>query len=484
MKYLLRNDQMRAADMATQRKGVSGETLMKRGGEALAYEVMAACDLVMRSRDVLFVCGTGNNGGDGYVAARLMMERGYNVSVYALEGDPSSDNAREKERYKGPYVRRFDVAKVIVDCIFGTGLSREVLDHYRYAIEAINHSGAYVVSCDIPSGLNGDNGMALGVAVKADRTVCIAGLKLGYYLHDGLDLCGEIAFKDIGIELTEFTALLAENSDVAKFFLQRPRNNHKGNFGTACIWGGQSYPGAATLAFSAAMMTGVGYVKFALEDRSPDAYAPAYPQIIYTKEPDMNAQALAFGMGTGVSDKTKDELKYLLSNYTGKLIIDADGVKMIAEMGLDILKDTKAKILLTPHLQEFSTLSGHSIDEIRSNPTKIVYGFARMCGVSVILKSSSAVISNGQRTIICSRGDSALAKAGSGDMLAGYICGLAARGLDLVDAAMCAHYLFGVAAEFAAQEFTAYCCTSKDLMNNIPKAIKSLFEGKRKSLTL
>lgn len=475
---------MHAADLATQRSGVSSETLMTRGGEALAYEVMAACDLVMRNRDVLFVCGNGNNGGDGYVAARIMLGRGYNVYVYAIEGTPSADCAREKERYNGPFVKKFDVAKVIVDCIFGTGLSREVLDHYRYAIEAINHSNAYVVSCDIPSGLNGDNGIALGVAVKADRTVCIGGLKIGYYLHDGLDLCGEIAYKDIGIEITEHAAFLAENEDVAKFFTKRPRNNHKGNFGTCCIWAGQTYPGAATLAFSAAMMTGVGYVKYVLDDRSADEYAPTYPQIIYVKEPDMSAEAIAFGMGSGISDRTKDELKYLLENYEGKLIIDADGVKMIAEMGLDVLQKAKPDILITPHLKEFSTISGHSMDEIRSNPTKIVYGFSRMCNVNVILKSSSAVISDGQRTIICSRGDSALAKAGSGDMLAGYIAGLAARGLSLVDAAMSAHYLFGVSAEMVADELTPYCCTAQDLLRHLPNAIKSLFEGKRKSLTL
>ncbi|MDE6613111.1 MAG: NAD(P)H-hydrate epimerase [Clostridia bacterium] len=198
MERVLTNSQMRTADAYTINKcGVSAQLLMSRAGKAIADEVERAAK-ELKIQKILVVCGTGNNGGDGYVCAQALSDRGFAVNVYAFEGKLSNDCAIVKQTFKGGYTSEIK-GGIIVDCIFGTGLDRPTEGKYSEIINAINTSGAYIVSADIPSGLNGDNGLALGCAVKADLTVAIAEYKAGHFLGDGLDLCGKLIKKDIGI---------------------------------------------------------------------------------------------------------------------------------------------------------------------------------------------------------------------------------------------------------------------------------------------
>ena len=188
MRKILTVAQMRTADEYTIEKvGVPSKELMRRAGVAIAEAVAE----VAAGGNVLVVCGAGNNGGDGYVCAQQLLRRGFHVKVYACGGRPSPDCEREKLKYTGKYAQTIE-GDVIVDCIFGTGLSREVTGEYAEVIEAINKSGAYVISADIPSGMSGDSGTALGVCVRADRTVTIGELKAGFVLSDGFDICGTV----------------------------------------------------------------------------------------------------------------------------------------------------------------------------------------------------------------------------------------------------------------------------------------------------
>lgn len=472
MHRVLSNGQMRAADRYTiETLKIPSETLMRAAGEAIADEVIRIC----AKKSVLVVCGTGNNGGDGFVCAQKLQKCGVNVSVFALSGKLSEDCARERLNYGGAYSDGI-CGDIIVDCIFGTGLSREVSGEYAQIIEKINSSGAFVISADIPSGLNGDNGRIMGCAVKADVTVCIAELKLGHVLSDGPDFCGKIKIADIGIKCPDGNyAEIYDDKDVSAYFPLRRRNSHKGTYGSAnIIAGSDKYPGAAALATRSALKSGCGYVKLTTSERVKFALAPRIPQAVYSDDADLSSQALAIGSGCGVSSELYEKLQYILTNYSGKLIIDADGLNTLSKYGAGVLDGKKCAALITPHIKEFSRLTGLSTEEILSNPVKCARDYSEAHGVCVLLKSNSSVICEGDRTVINVRGDTSLSKGGSGDILTGFICGLAARGLPLFDAAVCASYTLGLAAEISSEEKTEYCATAEDIIKNLHFSVKRL----------
>lgn len=476
MEYVLINARMRESDGFTISGGVPSTELMRRAGVALADEVAAVAG-TKEGREILVVCGTGNNGGDGYVCAEELRKRGFDVSVFALSGKLSFDCEREKNVYKGRYFEHIR-GSIIVDCIFGTGLAREISGEIAKVIDEINSSGAFVISADIPSGLS-DCGKPLGRAVKADRTVAIAEFKMGHFLNDGLDFCGKLVKKDIGITLPEEVkntgAVVYGDEDLKRFFPNRRRNTHKGTYGTAnIIAGSEKYIGAAALAAGAALKSGCGLVKLTTEDRVKFALAAKYPQVIFTDGFDLTATAIAIGMGSGVSEAFYKKSVYLLENYNGTLVIDADGLNSLSKYGADILKNRKCEVVLTPHIKEFSRLAKISVEEITADPIGRAKAFAKEYGVTLVLKSATTVITDGERTVLNVRGTTALAKGGSGDMLAGYLCGTLARGLSAFDAAVVAPYVLGVSAEIVSGERTDFCATAYDIIKNLHTAVKRL----------
>ncbi|MCD8308926.1 MAG: NAD(P)H-hydrate dehydratase [Clostridia bacterium] len=468
MQRYLTNAQMRAADEYTiNTLGVPSEVLMRRAGCAIAEEVFA----VAGGKSVLVVCGTGNNGGDGYVCAEALINKGVNVAVYAMSGRLSADCEREKSRYTGRFTDNIE-GDVIVDCIFGTGLAREVTGSFADVINKINSSGALVVSADIPSGINGDNGTVCGIAVKADITVAIAEYKLGHILGDGIDYCGRVIRKDIGICLNETDfAQSFDKEDIAKIFPVRARNSHKGTYGTAMLISGSTrYVGAPILATEAALRSGCGYVKLACSAAVKRAVAPVLPQTVFSEEG--GAQAIAIGMGSGVSKSLYGKITTLLKNFSGTLIIDADGLNTLAKYGVDILKEKKCSVILTPHVKEFSRLTGVAVKDILASPAEYAKKFSAEYGVVLLLKGAASVICGNDKTYINTTGCSALAKAGSGDMLSGYMCGIAAMGADALHAAVCAQYVMGFAARVAAKEQTDYTVIAADIIKCLPQAVK------------
>lgn len=473
MQIYLTSEQEREADKNAISFGLSSEMLMKRAGRALADEVQAAAQ-ALGAEKILVVCGTGNNGGDGYVAARELLSRGLNVSVYCFEGELSSGCKREKKRYTGKFVRSLS-ADIIVDCIFGTGLNRKLQGDYSGTVKKINSSSAYVISADIPSGLNGDNGMVMGVAVKADLTVALGHCKLGCALGDGLDYCGRIVVKDIGLLSDCNCARSLEDAEVAAFYPPRKRNTHKGDYGHAClVAGSEEYLGAAALSVSAALRSGCGYVSAVVPEKMRYALAAAYPQCIYSVVPSLEAEAIAVGMGMGCTQDTYNLLLALLKSYKGKLIIDADGLNALAKYGKDALEQTHASVLLTPHIGEMSRLCGLSKDDILRDPVTVAKNFAAEYNVTVHLKNAVSVTTDGKVCTLSVRGTGALAKAGSGDLLSGLICGNAARGLSVYDAAVCSQYVLGASAEICSEELFEGAVTSADLINNLHVALKRL----------
>ncbi len=478
MQYYLTNEQMRAADEFTIRGGFPSSTLMHRAGVALAD---AVCEVAEERgvKDVLVVCGTGNNGGDGYACAGELLSRGLNVKVYETEGKLSADCAREKKRYKGEYSQRIS-GKIIVDCLFGTGLSRAVEGAFAAVIKKINASSAYVISADVPSGLNGNDGSVMGVAVKADMTVCISYIKLGCVLGDGLDYSGKITVSDIKIKSAERLSVCSyDDDDIAALFPARKHNSNKGTYGKACIIAGsESFPGAAALSVAAALRTGCGYVCAVVPEKLKWGLFPVYPQAIYADKPDYSAECIAVGMGMGNTRETYDTVCRLLTEYTGKLVIDADGINALAKYGADVLRSATCKVLLTPHVKEFAGISGYKLKDILAKPIETSRRFAAEYNVVVHLKNAVSVTSDGGKSVLSLKGNSALAKGGSGDMLSGLICGGSARGLDLLQSAVCAQYVLGLTAQICALDVSEYCVTATDIINNIHSAIKCLTRDK------
>ena len=479
MKYAYSNQQMRRFDEAAIAAGTPALMLMERAGKALAQAVSEACHR-LGAGDALFVCGGGNNGGDGFVAARILHEAGEEVAVLCLAQKFSPDCAAVKAQYKGELLGRIPRRRyaLIVDCLFGTGLARPVEGESAALVDFINGSGAYVIACDLPSGLM-EGGIAGETCVRADETVTMGQLKQTLLLSDGADVAGKISVADIGIPAAENGAEVWENADVKAFFPRRRSNTHKGSYGTACILAGGAYSGAAFLAAGACLKSGAGYTKLCVSGelyphaigKLPAAVLREYKAI----DGDiLGADALAVGMGSGVSEQLYVYIAELLTNYTGTLVLDADALNTISAYGTEVLSKRACRVVLTPHPKEFSRLAECSVKEVLADPVGMAKEFAARFGVTVLLKNNRSVITDGVRVAVNPTGSPSLAKGGSGDVLSGLLVGTCARGVQPFEAACVASYLLGRAGELAAREMGEYAPDPSDTIAFLAAAQTSL----------
>lgn len=479
MKYAYSNQQMRRFDEAAIAAGTPALMLMERAGKALAQAVSEACHR-LGAGDALFVCGGGNNGGDGFVAARILHEAGEEVAVLCLAQKFSPDCAAVKAQYKGELLGRIPRRRyaLIVDCLFGTGLARPVGGESAALVDFINGSGAYVIACDLPSGLM-EGGIAGETCVRADETVTMGQLKQALLLSDGADVAGKISVADIGIPAAENGAEVWENADVKAFFPRRRSNTHKGSYGTACILAGGAYSGAAFLAAGACLKSGAGYTKLCVSGelyphaigKLPAAVLREYKAI----DGDiLGADALAVGMGSGVSEQLYVHIAELLTNYTGTLVLDADALNTISAYGTEVLSKRACRVVLTPHPKEFSRLAECSVKEVLADPVGMAKEFAARFGVTVLLKNNRSVITDGVRVAVNPTGSPSLAKGGSGDVLSGLLVGTCARGVQPFEAACVASYLLGRAGELAAREMGEYAPDPSDTIAFLAAAQTSL----------
>ncbi len=495
MRYVLTNSQMQEADGYTVHEmGMPPSVLMGGAGSALADEVKR----FGKQGKALCVCGGGNNGGDGFVCARILRSGGWSVDIVCFAKKFSPDcqaQYRKWEALGGEVLTKIpnEPYAVVVDCLFGTGFHGKAEGKAEEAILAINalkKKGAVVLSADIPSGLNGENGVAKGAVVQADITLCIGELKAGVLLADGIDCAGEVKRADIGIHLprTDYAALI--DRELAKAWLPlRKKNSHKGSYGKAAIVAGSvEYTGAAYLSAAACLKGGVGYTTlFAPEELLP-LYALKAPEMLlrpsskggryaFNEEslrPLLAYDSVAYGMGMGESEEVYKGLAWLIENYEGKLLLDADGINSLAKYGkLDLLKRKKCALALTPHAKEFSRLSGLSLEEIFEGGVALAQSFAKEYGCTLLLKGATSIITDGEGISLCNAGNSGQAKGGSGDVLSGVIAALLAQGADGYAACGLGAYLAGTAAELAAKETGEYSLTASDILSHLGKAFLS-----------
>ncbi len=492
MNRVVTAQQMRDCDAACVAAGTSVVQLMERAAAALKEELISRYG----HASYAFFCGKGNNGGDGLACASLLWAEGYRVEVYGyddLSGAPLV--MRDKLYAAGGEIRplasfEYTSAEVLVDCLYGTGLSRPLSQGDVLLIHRLNALPGAKVACDIPTGLHADSGQIMGAAFQAQLTVSFQALKYGQLFGDGVDLCGELAVKDIGIPLPADAAEITDAALVRKCFPERRRNSHKGTYGRVTIVAGSNrYFGAALIAENAcaALRMGCGYATLAV----PASLLPIYQQRIAVStlqplndrrgelafcdgdvEKLLASDVIVFGMGLGISQDIGAWVQALLERYRGKLLLDADGINSLAAFGSpDLLEKAKCTVCLTPHVKEFSRLTGIATGEILSCPRRYAQEFALTYGVNLLLKGTTTIITDGQRVLLNTMGSPALAKAGSGDVLSGAAGALLAREQPL-EALSAAAYLHGLAGIRCGERLGEYSVLATDLCT----ALKELSE--------
>lgn len=464
---LYRAAQVRELDRtAIEDLGIAGGTLMNRAGEA-AFGVLRGA--WPRSGTLLIVAGPGNNGGDGYVVARLAREAGLGVKFVFL-GDPErmrSDALSAREAFLAcggearPWLGKLPPADVVVDALLGTGLEREVEGAFRDVIDAMNAHAAPVIAIDIPSGLHSDTGVPMGAAVIADRTVSFIGLKQGLFTGSGKAYCGQVRFSDLGVPDAVYDAV---EPSCVRISLERfrdrlaPRSRcaHKGDFGHVLIVGGEAgMSGAVRLAGEAAARTGAGLVSVATRASHAGILNVTRPELMVRGvecgadlDPLLSrATVVAIGPGLGQGDWGREMLRRVLE-APQPVVMDADALNLLSEAA----PQRDGKRIMTPHPGEASRLLGCTTAEVQRDRFGAAQRIVDRYGGVVVLKGSGTLIGGAGRMALCDAGNPGMASGGMGDVLTGIISALVAQGLNPGDASRAGVCLHAAAADVAAAD--------------------------------
>lgn len=522
MEYLVTKKEMQAYDTYTiEQIGVPALILMERAALCTLERVLDVLNGKETSAKVLCVCGVGNNGGDGLAVSRMLMDEGIAADV-ALIGDKAHVSLETKvqldilEKYG---VTPLDMVPesnydVVVDALFGTGLSREITGAYKNAVEAINamktSNGAesYRIAIDMPSGIDADTGAVLGVAVKADETVTIAFKKRGLYLYPGANYAGKISVAKIGITEKTFAVgapkMYTLTGEPSTLFPKRRADGNKGTFGKVLLVAGSStMAGAALLSAGSAYKTGAGMVKLVIPEKIRVIVQEKLPEAlvqVYEKEDGLTdeeihvflenikwADVIAIGPGLSKHMSGKQLLETVITQTKKALVLDADALNMLAEE--DILQrelltrnsEKETNTVMTPHLGELARLLGKETKEVVSHQIDCCKEAVEKFGCVVVAKSARTCVSDGKTPdFLNTAGNDKMATAGSGDVLTGMIAALIAQavsqeqsreeGITAKDAAVLGVYLHanaGDKAAAAAKVTGAAGILASDIMENI-----------------
>jgi ADP-dependent NAD(P)H-hydrate dehydratase / NAD(P)H-hydrate epimerase len=507
---ILTAEQMREADRCSiVDLGIPGVVLMESAGRAVVSEILRRYSHLAPG-PVLVLCGKGNNGGDGLVVARTLLQQGWQVTTVlftaeaAIRGDArlyleilqrlgvSIEYAEDVPGVETLFPR-LPVPVLIVDALFGTGLSSPVSGHYAAAIDWMNSSPALKVAIDIPSGLDASSGAILGSALYADLTVALAAAKLGQVIYPGVTCCGELAVAEIGIPqavLDELAAgILLEAGDVRDFLPARPAVGHKGTFGHLFLVAGScGKSGAAVLAAEAALRAGAGLVTVAtpasqqgtlavklteamttaLDEVAGELAGTAFAQIAALWQ---DKKVLAIGPGLGRSPATVAVVRKVVAECPLPLVIDADALFALAD-ATELLKARPVgTTILTPHPGEMAHLLGISIAEVEADRIATARCFAEAHGVILVLKGARTVIAAPDGGIMINpTGHAGMASGGMGDLLTGIIAALLCQGAPPLAAAAAGVWLHGRSGDRLCSRFGDAGLLARDLLTEIPGA--------------
>jgi len=517
-----------AIEEATIAAGMPALELMENAGAALAAAAAVwlprdGSEISGQAATVLVLCGNGNNGGDGLVAARLLKSAGRSVAVVLCCGRPRSGSGAENNLaiWEGAGGETLDAADaleflteesadgcaVAVDAIFGTGLNRDLAGETAELVTALNASGLPVVAADIPSGLCCDSGRPLGVAVIADTTVTFGCAKRGLFLGDGPNHGGRVKVADIGLLEPAFTGVLPDAHTIdaercGETLPLRHRSIHKGELGHVLIVGGSSgKSGAVVLAGTAALRCGAGLVTLAVPSSLAAVVDGALAETMTRELADEGGQlaegawdglregisnydSVVLGPGLGTGPGAIDLVFSLIDSYAGPLLLDADALNVLAESadrGREALlarsRNGATSAVMTPHPGEMARLLGSSVAEVQRDRLSAATGYASSNHVVMVLKGAATVVCAEARTAFNLSGNPGMASAGMGDVLAGVIGTLQAQISDSFEAAAAGVFLHGLAGDRLEVVLGDCGYLASDLANELPLAMTSIRHG-------
>jgi len=498
MKPILFADEMKSIDSYTINNiGIEGCVLMERAA-------LFVVDIIKKyvqnhnitSPHIAILCGNGNNGGDGYAIARILYQEGYNVSVVApfIDGKKSPDNLKQLQILEHLGLSIYTTFEkeeydIIIDALFGIGLNRPLTGKYADIVDAVNGMTGYKIAVDIPSGLNTDTGEIMGVCIKADCTVTIQYEKIGLYVGKGKEYSGKVYCGNIGIcdnGLKASYRVYAYREPVSSLLPARLETGNKGTFGKVLVIAGDyDMAGACILCANSAFHSGCGMVKIITKPQNreiiqstlPEAMllsmeyddAEKYPEVLKSME---WADSIVIGPGMGRNGQSLSLLKFCLSNTKVPVVLDADALWLLANHPELMFELLGKKFVLTPHIQEFSLLSGKSIENIKKDIYTTAEEYIKSVSGTLVLKDAATLIGNNDYSykIINTTGNDGMATAGSGDVLAGIIGGLLARGLNTFEAAATGVYWHGISGNIASRIKGKNALVASDIINSLPKA--------------
>ena len=483
MKSVYTARQMHDADSYCEQKlNIPTLTLMSKAALALTK---GCGKIAPPPAKVLFLCGKGNNGGDGFAAARILKEMGYAVTVALLCGREFSPDAavmfrtvpesliRETEE---EILSALEDADFIVDCVYGTGFRGEIPKEVRRIFRGIKNKP--IVACDLPSGVGCDDGKVCDDTLRATITVTFAAYKPCFFLYPGKNFCGKVILADIGIPkeaLRQSPGVdLIDEDYVTSLIQPRPENSHKGTFGTLLsVCGSKDMTGAATLSAMGALRCGVGLLKLALPRQIIPILQTKLSEPVFTeRKGTVKASAVLVGCGIG-----KDLKALQFAFQQGRsIVLDADAITLIGEnpslLDTFLQEHPGADVILTPHPAEFARLLSTTPSQIEADRLGAVKQCLDRWNVTVVLKGHHTVIADRKKTLINLNGNSGLSKGGSGDVLAGMIASFLAQGYAPRDAAVCGVYLHGAAADELKKTLSEHGMLPSDLPNAVARLMK------------
>ncbi|MBX3730666.1 MAG: NAD(P)H-hydrate dehydratase [Candidatus Sumerlaeia bacterium] len=502
-------EQMREIDrVAIADKGVRGADLMESAGRAVAE---AAAAMSEPAAVILLLCGPGNNGGDGYVAARLLAQSGYAVHVVpvpnadGLSGDAKAafdKLPKDKVRLHalGQPAELWNLvtgADLIVDALLGTGSKLPLRAPLDWIVRLVNDARVPVLSVDLPTGLSADTGEGDPV-IRAARTVTLGLPKIGMLSPRGVQTCGQVRVERIGLpsDLLDDPAIGRRTmtiADAAALLPARPIDGHKGTFGTVALCAGSAcFPGAAALSGLGALRSGVGLVRMHVPGSVRLAVAAQVPEatfhlaggdargelvpLAYSEWDSLllDPDAVVFGPGVTMGDGPHAFLVHLLDCYKGPTLIDADGLNLLAAHR-DIASALHSKVVLTPHPGEMARLLRRTTDQVQKNRWESAAEAAKRLNCTVVFKGWGTLIATPENGVVhIPTGNTALSRGGTGDLLAGMIGGLLAQGLDPAPAAYLGAFVVGMAADLAVRQSSARGLLVREIAERIPEAFREL----------
>ncbi|NSW84187.1 MAG: NAD(P)H-hydrate dehydratase [Syntrophothermus sp.] len=491
--------------------------LMENAGLRVVEAVQTALAGIKLPR-VVVIAGKGNNGGDGFVVSRHLINSGFHVDTFLLgrpsELTPDAElNFRILQNISGRVFVVSDTGELqgllaplsgcdlVVDAIYGIGFHGEMPSPESEVVKMVNQSGKPVVAVDIPSGVEADTGKVRGEAIRATWTVTMALPKKAFFLEPGRSYTGMLTVGDISIprcllEAPDIKTNLVTEDWVAPWFLPRPAETHKGSFGHVLVVGGSvGLTGAVVMAAEAALRSGAGLVTAAVPQSLQPAIESRLIEVMTTPLPETSLKTISLealpalqsllertsvcvaGPGMGRYPEARAVIRFILETAGVPVVIDADGLNALAE-DLGVLKDRQIPVILTPHPGEMSGLSGLSVADIQADRLEVARGFASEWGVTLVLKGHNTVIATpGGDVYVNVTGNPGMATAGSGDVLSGIIAGFMAQGLLPDQAAISGVYVHGKAGDEAKKEKGERGLNAMDIVHYIPAVLKA-FESR------